>query len=160
MKKILSILLIAAFLIVCVGNSAHARVGQSRIGLIRTVSTGIIIPHTHVRTSAGLIYRISFRANVARTWVAVIDSSTTGDTSSMAEHLGNIISVGNNPQILVDLSEATAGDYVSITYDPPLEFKNGLLVTYGATNTDGLNVAIGESDAGIDIATVIIHYGE
>ena len=158
MRKILSILLIAAFL--CVGNSAYARVGQSRIGLIRLQSTGIIIPHTHVRTDPGLIYRISFTANKARAWVAIIDSSTTGDADTVQAYLTNIVSGDANSRILVDISEATAGDSVTITYDPPLEFRNGIMVSYGTTDSSGVLIDLGQVGSGVEAATVIIHYGE
>lgn len=158
MKKILSIFLIAAFLCVSGSSADAARLGQSRIGLLKLESTGIIVPHTHVRTSPGLIYRISFTANLARTWVAVIDSASTGSASTIDEHLSNIVSGDNDKRILVDLSEATAGDSVTVEYDPPLEYKHGLLVSYGTTTSAGLLQDLGQGVGGIECATVIIHY--
>ncbi|KKM83098.1 hypothetical protein LCGC14_1312880 [marine sediment metagenome] len=157
MKKLLSILLVAALL--CLGSSVAygARVDQSRIGLIRLQSTGLMAPHTHVRTSPGLIYRISYTASLARTWLAVLDSNTTGDANSVGAHLSNLIT-GN--RVLVDLSIATAGASLTVEYDPPLEFKNGLMISTGTTSSVGLLIDLGENAAGTPLASAIIHYGE
>ncbi len=161
MRKLFSILLIAALLL-CVGSPAYARVGQSRIGLIRLQSTGVITPHTHVRTSPTLIYRINFTATFARVWVVVYDSSTTGSASTMRNYLSSsFIGAENNGRVLVDITEATAGDSKEVTFDPPLEAKNGILVSTGTTNaTTGLVEEIGENVSGVPVANVIIHFGE
>ncbi len=160
MKKILSIFLIAVFL--CVGGSSAyaARIGQSRIGLIVTESTGVCTPHTHVRTSPGLIYRIEFTANLALTWVAILDTATTGGADSIDNHLSNLVSGGNTKRVLVDIMEATAAESITIEYDPPIPFKHGLMVAYGTVDSAGKVVEIGQNANGIEAASIIIHHGE
>ncbi len=158
MRKILSITLVA--LLICLSATvSFARVGDTRIGRVSLKSTGLVEPHTHVVTSPIFIYELEFSANVANTWVALLDTSTTGAASTLDDHISTLVSP-NNSRLLADVREPTAGDFTRIVFDEPLEAINGLMVSYGTTNgSTYLLEQLGELTAnGTNVAEVLVRY--
>ncbi len=150
MKRIFSLVIVAAFLI-CLSGVAEARVGDSRIGAITLNSVYISDSnaHTHVTTSPTDVYKISFRAGTNLAWVTILDSNTTGASDSIGEYV-QLITAESANRIRADVGEATAGDWVHVDFgDIPLHCKFGLMVGLGATSSAGADTADGTDGSAV-----------
>jgi len=139
MKKYISLVVILALVALVTGVACAQPYGDSRIGNVKLLSKAIMSDtqdlngggHCHITTSPTSVYRVTFTPTVAGGCVTLYDTAgmTSGNTDSFVTYLSGLGSVKSKGSVVVkaDIGEGTANECKQVTYDPPLQFENGVL---------------------------------
>ena len=151
MKKILVFSVVALLIISMTSVTGYARVGRSRVGVPFTDSVVIENDdsagqgHVHVTTSPALLHEIVLNVEATSTYLQLFDSAGMAATTTISEYISELGKHGNYGSNLssdnifrvmkADLSAATAGQALVITFDPPIFFENGIFAGFADNTT-------------------------